>query len=74
MDFCGIAQDLLIYSALAQALIAELPFARDSISNGARARCAFRQSSIAPSAIAHDSIADDFPDPWGFSDCEDGLI
>jgi hypothetical protein len=24
--------------------------------------------------IAHDSIADDFPDPWGFSDCEDGLI
>jgi len=74
MDFCGIAQDLLIYSALAQALIAELPFARDLISDGARARCAFRQSSIASSPIAHDSIADDFPDPWGFSDCEDGLI
>jgi len=74
MDFCGIAQDLLIYSALAQALIAQLPFARDSISDDACVRCAFLQSSITPSPIAHDSIADDFPDPWGFSDCEDGLI
>jgi hypothetical protein len=24
--------------------------------------------------IAQDLFADDFPDPWGFSDCEDGLI
>jgi hypothetical protein len=74
MDFCGIAQDLLVRGALAQALIAELPFARESISDGACVRHAFLQALIASSPIAQDSIADDFPDPWGFSDCEDGLI
>jgi hypothetical protein len=64
MDSCGIAQDLIVHSALAQALIAESAFARDLISDGACVRHAFLGRSI----------ADDFPDPWGFSDCEDGLI
>jgi uncharacterized protein (DUF1697 family) len=73
MDSCGIAQDLIVRSALTQALIAELPFARDLISDGACVRHTFLRDPIASSPIADDWIADDFPDPWDFSDCEDGL-
>jgi hypothetical protein len=73
MGSCGIAQDLAVRVVFARDMIARDRFVRRLIARNPRPRDWVANGVLVRGALLPPMIADDFPDPWGFSDCEDGL-